>query len=425
MELGDDHIKDLFSSKLSHFEPELPSSVWDKIEANLPKAAPVVIVPKPISQNKIVKFGIWLSGVAAMIIAILFLLPRQEESVKSNLSTQAPSLDSLSLKKKDLYKNPILAQVPLLLDKEYHKTNNTQQASSLMKTQEKNLDRPDNQTPVQNNKFSTRVLSLSNPLNFSTKTIDEISSIDISASNDVERKIAAFEAEGDRQKNLLAYTDKIDNKYENNLQLGVNGGSSVTTASQFKDDFNSIYSSSTSVTTRSTEAKMKHNQPVTFGLSISKQINKDLSIESGINYTYLSSRLGAEETDRYSQNEMQYLHYLGIPLTLNYTFARWNKFNFYSSLGVMIQKDFYGRESRRAFLDGLNSEYYAKHKISQKNPQFSTNAGLGASFPLYDRLRLYTTIGAAYYFDANNQYQTIYSDKKWLFNLNIGLRFEF
>lgn len=425
MELGDDHIKDLFSSKLSHFEPELPSSAWDKIEASLPKTTQVEIVAKPISENKIVKFGLWVSGVAAMVIAIILLLPNQKDSSTLNGFTQVPSLDDLFLRKNILSKNSPSTHDPVLLSKEYNKK---QQSSSERLYQKTDLKIANNQKPIQNSNFSTTVLALENYLNFPIKTLNKANKIDKSSNNDIddiESKIAAFEAEGDRQKDLLAYADKIDRKDESSLQLGLNGGSSVTTASQFKDDFNSIYSNGSSITTRSTEAKMKHNQPVTFGISISKQINRDLSIESGINYTYLSSKLGAEESDKSSQKEMQYLHYLGIPLTLNYRFAEWNKFNFYSSLGIMIQKDFYGRKTTRAFSDNLDSEFYSKHKISQKNPQFSTHAGLGASYPIYNKLRLYTTVGAAYYFDANNQYQTIYSDKKWLFNLNIGLRFEF
>ena len=64
-------------------------------------------------------------------------------------------------------------------------------------------------------------------------------------------------------------------------------------------------------------------------------------------------------------------------------------------------------------------------KISQHNPQISVNAGVGLSYPIYDRLRLYGKVGGAYYFDAKNEYKTIYSDRKIVMDLNVGLRYEF
>lgn len=425
MELGDDHIKNLFSSKLSHFEPEVPSSVWDKIEADLPKATTVAFDSNPSSQNRVKKVVLWISGVAAMIAAILFLLPHQEKSSSSNMFTQISMLDIVSLKTNDSSQNLNPRSSLPLLGSNY-KVNKVQQ-SPVIALNQYEIKKDGKIKSELDNKFSNKIFPLKNILGFPTRNIDSKNiplNENLEINNDIESKIAAFEAEGNRQKDLLAYADHIDKTKENNLQLGLNGGGSVSTASKYKDDFNSIYSSSY-ISARSAEAKMKHNQPITFGITISKRINKKLSIESGITYTYLSSKLGAEESKKYSQDEMQYFHYLGIPLTLNYTFAQWNKFQFYSSLGAMIQKDFYGRETKRAFLDGLDSEYYSKNKISQKNPQFSTHGGLGASYPIYNNIRLYTNIGAAYYFDANNLYQTIYSEKKWLFNLNIGLRFEF
>ena len=96
----------------------------------------------------------------------------------------------------------------------------------------------------------------------------------------------------------------------------------------------------------------------------------------------------------------------------------------------MIEKDIYGdyRSMGESVSDELGTEAreMITKKISQKNPQFSVNAGFGASYPLYKGMSLYGRFGGTYYFDAKNyEHKTIYSDKKIMLDLNVGVRFDF
>ena len=95
----------------------------------------------------------------------------------------------------------------------------------------------------------------------------------------------------------------------------------------------------------------------------------------------------------------------------------------------MIEKDVYGEFRRRgegkSLEMNISSEEEEVTKISQANPQLSVNAGMGISYPIYQKLNLYGKIGGAYYFDANNAYKTIYSDSKIVMDLSVGLRYEF
>ena len=175
-------------------------------------------------------------------------------------------------------------------------------------------------------------------------------------------------------------------------------------------------------------AEMEHDQPVSFGITVSKSLFEGLSVETGFLYTYLSSKARNSSTN-FQVQETQHLHYVGVPLNVNYNLFSLRKLGIYASVGGMLEKDVYGEYRRtgegRSLELNVTSEEEEITKISQRNPQISVNAGLGISYPVYQNLKLYGKIGGAYYFDANNIYKTIYSDSKIVMDLSVGLRYEF
>ena len=192
----------------------------------------------------------------------------------------------------------------------------------------------------------------------------------------------------------------------------------------------------TALEKENSEFDLEHRQPISFGLMVGKHIAPRLSIETGLVYTYLSSKITSNST--FNINESQYFHYIGIPLSLNYTFCQIGKTKFYVSVGGMVQKDIQGKytsdmgfsifdinDNALAYRLFYSEPYYIKKTIKQSNPQFSARTTLGISYPLYKKLYLYGTIGGSYYFDAGNKYRTIYSDKKTQLDLNLGVKFDF
>jgi hypothetical protein len=174
-------------------------------------------------------------------------------------------------------------------------------------------------------------------------------------------------------------------------------------------------------------SQMEHNQPISFGITLSKELIDGLSIESGLVYSYLYSKV-RNASSSLDERESQHLHYIGVPLSVNYTVFSFNKLNLYASVGGMIEKDVCGNRKKLSEEETIGNGQSLKREvepISQRNPQLSLNVGVGLSYPLYNRLRLYGKIGGAYYFDADNEYKTIYSDQKIMLDLNVGLRYEF
>jgi len=203
--------------------------------------------------------------------------------------------------------------------------------------------------------------------------------------------------------------------------------SGLTGSNRMYADYNSIPFNNRSIADNI--AEMEHDQPVSFGITVSKTIVDRLSVETGLVYTYLFSRAKNTSVD-FQNQETQHFHYLGIPINLNYNFVNIGKLGLFASFGGMVEKDVYGefRSTGQSVSSELNStsQGVITTKISQKNPQVSVSAGVGMFYPIYGGFNLYGKVGGAYYFDArNSEYKTIYTDKKIVFDLNAGVRFDF
>lgn len=426
MKSDKDHIKNIFSSKLSSFEPDLPDLIWEKIDADL---SLLPINKKKATRQTLYKTCTWIAGVAAAVLALYWVFPIQDEEKSGREFFMAQHVD------RNKYENKRVAVLDT--EQKLQSENRSEKASSSQTNyasptiQSLGLSENIQEAKLLSDKLEGVIVAKDDQI--SDNNSEVLAETPEIKDSDFEKKlneqIAVFEAEGKKLDDMFAVNtvDNVKSRKSNGFQLGVEGGSGFSKSNEDKNKLNSMLPNSPgTVMLRTNKVKMEHHQPITFGIAVNKRINDKISIESGITYTYLSSRIKSDENAEIQQKEMQYLHYLGIPLTVNYTFAEWRKFRFYTSLGGMLQKDFYGRIKSRMSIDGLlETETENEKKISQKNPQFSATATLGASYPIYDKLRVYSNFGGAYYFDAKNEHETIYSDKKWLFNLNLGLKFEF
>lgn len=443
MEPNKDQIKNIFSSKLSGFEPEVPLDMWKRIEDKLEMSTSSPFVPNSTNRRKNY-LKIWgsIAGAAAAILLFIYLYPNAITTYSQNIT----SSNNISIKEfqkqypqqqKKIF-NPLAE-----LNKEEVLNKNTA-ASGLLnsKNRIKNITNTADTLGSYLSDLSLKNKDIDtffeqNVNIYSEKTSEkQVEEKDLSKKNDNISKhdnaVKIMEAEKNYLDNLLADNTPVSNGVvhsSSKVEFGFQGGSGFVKSNDTKNQLDAAMSAGDVngvVLLRESKLKMKHNQPIVFGLSVSKKISNKLSLETGIVYTYLSSRFKTDDMANVKQQDMQYLHYLGVPLILNYNFAEWRKVKFYASVGGLVQKDFYGRKSGNTYVDGvMQSDYYYKEKISQKHAQFSVNSGIGASYPLYDKLKVYTNFGTAYYIDAKNQYETIYSDKKWLFNLNLGIRFEF
>lgn len=445
-----DNIKKVFSSKLGDsFDQEPPAFMWERIDAQLNALEQQAgsALPKAQPRRLVYRLTAWSAGVAAAVaLSVWLFMPEQraelpvainETPIEDSSAVVTPLIaDSENIidENKDLsiqsetnrlsnktYVAAVTAQETLGKKNSIASNNESDlivASTNVLAQQEQHITTNDNEVLVAENK------TVSTP-----ETKQSITN------EDFERKLSeevkSFEESGVYNTNLLAdnQSSHANLRDEGGFALGVNGGGAFSKADpDYKRVANpmAITSDGQALMLRSSVIKMDHNQPITLGLNINKRITDRVSVESGITYTYLSSKARSVAGSDMKQRDTQVFHYLGIPLSINYTFAEWSKARFYVSVGGMIQKDVYGRFTRYSRVEDLkHTDRYDKKSISQKNVQLSTTGLVGVSYPIYRKMSLYTNVGGAYYFDAENEYSTIYSEKKWLLNLNLGVKFDF
>ena len=418
---SDNKIRDQFKSKFDDFKVPIPADGWDQIEESLNS---IVVV-----QNHNVR-RIWriVGSVAAVAVLILGSL---------------------------LFLKPPIVQENAYISDATEKTITIKDEKSESVTQPTSSDIV---KPAKEELFAQKKSDVNKreDVIYESKEeiiLDEVVETQAEVHESFAKEIASFDITDDKvteeitliiqnQDHLLAehFIEKDDNSLV--LAFGGKGGltsfyqsvntpmtlrsATVASENQFLDESDKMLFKQNIL--KDNIAEMEHNQPVSFGVTVSKSIIEGLYLETGLVYSYLYSK--SKNTSAILQNrQTQSLHYLGIPINLNYNLFSLRSLNVYASLGGMIEKDVYGRFREEgegeSIDDEMKSEFLRNETISQRNPQLSVNAGLGLSYPLYRDLKLYGKIGGAYYFDAKNDFKTIYSDSKIVMDLSIGIRYEF
>lgn len=165
--------------------------------------------------------------------------------------------------------------------------------------------------------------------------------------------------------------------------------------------------------------EISHHMPVKFGLTFMYRFNKSLGIETGLQYVNLKSDIKYGSSNTMFREARQTLHYLGIPVNLKYTPLNWKRLSVYLSAGLTFEKCVYG-SVKGMVRSGNGTESV---RIKERPFQISANAAAGVQFALTDYLGIYAEPGVGYYFDDGSSLCTIYKDKPWNFNLNLGVRF--
>ncbi len=164
---------------------------------------------------------------------------------------------------------------------------------------------------------------------------------------------------------------------------------------------------------RKQQVNAKHHAPVSVGLQVAFGIATRLSLSTGLVYTRTSSDFYPYAPSS-NYNVHQVLHYVGIPVGLNYEFWQSGGFHAY----VMA-----GAEADYNVKNDTEEEGVKKENAKRDRVQFSGKASLGAQYDITPKVGLYIEPGAKYYFDNGSHVENTFKDKKLNFNLQFGLRF--
>ena len=164
---------------------------------------------------------------------------------------------------------------------------------------------------------------------------------------------------------------------------------------------------------RNQQGNAKHHAPVSVGLQVAFGIAPRLSLSTGLVYTRTSSDFYPYAPSS-NYNVHQVLHYVGIPVGLNYEFWQSGGFHAY----VMA-----GAEADYNVKNDTEEEGVKKEDAKRDRVQLSGKASLGAQYDITPKVGLYIEPGAKYYFDNGSHVENTFKDKKLNFNLQFGLRF--
>ena len=169
--------------------------------------------------------------------------------------------------------------------------------------------------------------------------------------------------------------------------------------------------------------------PITFGLNVNLSFSKDLSIETGMQYSRLQSNgtisinssnaIQIKTSFGYKVDEN--LEYIGIPFIVNYNLSKNRKTSFYLSAGLSIEKGIIAKykATPEDNFSGMSTIYSQK---AIPGLQFSLNTGIGITYKFIPHFELFGQPSIGYYF-KNGKTTTIYSAHPKILNLYTGIRY--
>ena len=170
------------------------------------------------------------------------------------------------------------------------------------------------------------------------------------------------------------------------------------------------------------EANYKHLLPISLQLSLSRQLNEQLSVETGLAYTLLKSTNTTGSSAAYIQ-EQQRLHYLGIPLRMGWQLYSHAPLSLYTSAGVMMEVPIHSTLSVNHVNNGMNT-YNTKDKLSVPL-QWSTSLGLGLQYDITPHIGFYVEPSLQYFFNDGSDIKTYRTEHRFNITLPLGIRLKY
>ncbi len=160
----------------------------------------------------------------------------------------------------------------------------------------------------------------------------------------------------------------------------------------------------------------RHKMPLSVTASFEKRFGR-WGIGTGVSYTFMTSDYEMADNERLGT---QTLHYLGIPLYASFNIAKVKRFSFYVSAGG--EADFNIAGIQKESIESLAYETMKEKKVCDKKPQLSVQARVGAAFELMSHLDLYIEPTLGYYFHHESLVHSVWNDRPWNVSLSLGIR---
>lgn len=164
----------------------------------------------------------------------------------------------------------------------------------------------------------------------------------------------------------------------------------------------------------------QHDKPITFGISLTKNIGKNWSLGTGIQYSLLKSNFTLGEGE-YFINRVQKVHYLGIPLSTSYKWFNSKNWSAYSSVGIIFNIPMYGKNNEQ-YVTGTTVPYKDSWHFTP-SVQWSVGVGTGLQYNFAPNWSMYLEPSFNWYIPNGSTVHTIWTEHPFSISVPFGIRF--
>jgi hypothetical protein len=404
--MNKDKFEDVIKKKLRNYSLPVEDDSWREIEKRL-EASPRKKALWP-----------WISGVAvaASILLIWLIFPFNKQIIYHETAVQLPDYEETITESVSEGENPLLVESPSVPVKPVYRRQSPQERSEKIPVfpdfdvteVEEKLPEVEKEPLIAENSGEKEMKQEEKTVkNFSLWEEDDLSGLPrkLSAYKKKEKSLGLHAGSGSK---LLAMNSNFNSSgaFSSDLRTGFisqNAPSGLESEMLTPDDFTQI----------------THYPPLSFGLTLRKELSNHLSVESGLVYSYLRSKFKNKFPVQDAKLE---LHYLGIPVNLvaNLFSGKYSKWNVYVSAGGMGEKGLLSHYVQNKYDGNLAITTFSDEKID--GMQWSVNAAIGIDYKVIKNYSIYLEPKMTYYLD-NNQPYNARIEHPWMFGVNAGLRY--
>ena len=450
-----DGMFDDIRKKLEFLEEEAPGGLWEGIESSLPPAA------APLGRKKVRSLGwLWMPAVAAAAaLAVFLLLPAREETEDGSLLAGLPEQVAGEESRTEDSQQIVWEEVNPSEVYSSAEAGTLAQAVPVLE-----------QEPAE--ECSLPVLGERNTLSQTPSTADGKSdasvtpatadgrSESVEAPSKADGKSESSGREDDRRAIMELLPDDFPdfepesagkrNRFAALRPQSISAGASgFMTQSRMENTyspvstFNTLNSKAPSgdgtgqavpasdrpsgepvpIQSYALKTDAKHYRPVTFSVLAKWQFTETLGLESGLSWTMLSSRFTTSSATSQIADQ-QTLQYIGIPLSMTFSFLDTRLFTIYATMGGMVEKCVDGRVKHSEYVSDKQLLSYVD-KVSVTPLQWSVSGGAGIQANFSDNLAFFAEPGLSYHFRNDSQVGTIYREHPLDFRFSFGFRVTF
>lgn len=163
-----------------------------------------------------------------------------------------------------------------------------------------------------------------------------------------------------------------------------------------------------------------HDKPITFGLSMTKTINRKWNMETGLQYSLLKSEFILGEDDYYVQKR-QKVQYLGIPLRLSYKWFGANRWTAYTSAGIILNIPLSGKTDEQ-YVTGTVTPYSDSWHFTPPF-QWTVGTGVGLQYIFAKNWGVYLEPTFSWHIPNGSTTRTIWTEHPFTITVPFGIRF--